>query len=248
MKTKLFLIMLLPLLLGKGLGEGAFAQAVTQSATVTVNTKFTIPSVANATPGATYRWLENGIPIASSNTATYVMPGKAYAGRFEYVRQAQAAGCTEWINSNTFILNVRATLPTPLYAMDGTVTRYGHVLVSSALSYTPVSNFCEPCPSSYPPTPCYRGSYMNTACVAKLNPCELPWRLPTKADCEQSGNISWSFYKGIDQTGHNATGHCPAVGWTYPWGNDGASLWQYRCIINLDEPQNVGLLDRYELP
>jgi uncharacterized protein (TIGR02145 family) len=120
MKTKIFMLLLLPLL-GKGcfvaallamtsLGGGLFAQAPTnQMLTVAPCTAYTVPSAAPASSGATYQWLENGMVISGATGAAYSnTAGKAVAGRYEYIRQAKTANCTEWMNSNVFVVQVTA--------------------------------------------------------------------------------------------------------------------------------------------
>jgi uncharacterized protein (DUF779 family) len=205
MKTKLFLMIMLPLL-GRGFGGGLLsAQSVNQSATVTVNTGYTIPSAAEATvaPGATieYRWLENGRVVMSggAEAAAYTNPyGKSTPGKYEYVRQVKAEGCDDWISSNAYVIDVVPSITDtespPL--CSGTTYTCGPFVISSACSHTlPSECSTITLPSEYNPTKCTvvplnTRVYFDAAAISLYNPCPFPWRLPSLADAKSLMNCS----------------------------------------------------------
>jgi hypothetical protein len=96
---------------------GCLAVQANAQVDLTVNggVSFTIPNVSPATPGATYRWLENGSVIPPATAVSYTT-SKNTAGTYVYFRQAKTAECEEWMSSNPFVVAVtcsatRTSLP-----------------------------------------------------------------------------------------------------------------------------------------
>jgi hypothetical protein len=112
------------------------AQTINQQMTVEPGASYTIKSVTPATGATAYQWLENGIVIPNATAASYTNAvGKASPGRFEYIRRAIPSGCTDYINSNTFVVNV--TYNTPPNAASTNVWKIGNKVISDVIAYIP---------------------------------------------------------------------------------------------------------------
>jgi hypothetical protein len=73
--------------------------------TVAGGEPFTIANVSPATPGAIYRWLEDGRVIPSATSESY-STAKNTAGVYAYVRQAKTEDCGAWMSSNQYTVAV----------------------------------------------------------------------------------------------------------------------------------------------
>jgi hypothetical protein len=250
MKPKLFLMIMLPLL-GRGLGGGLlFAQTVNQSATVTVNKTYTIPSAAEATAaeGATieYQWLENGRVVMSGGaeavayTNTY---GKSTPGKYEYVRQVKAEGCDDWISSNAYVVDVVPPAPSAVPGAATTETyTMGNLVWSAPLKTLPsaCSNTVEWVATKEPSA--FVGTtytYVNATCAAIWNPCPAPWRKPTVYDVIHSTqNSRWNYVPTGAHHGAFST-YSPTWGW-----QGGSCVW----VSDTNGHTNLGTAGGYAAP
>jgi hypothetical protein len=92
-----------------------------QDLTVCAGKGYTLTSTADAsgTSPVTYEWLEDGMALPSSNSASYtIAEGRAVAGDYAYVRVAANAACT--LSSNTFTVTVNP-VPDPPAAVATTL-------------------------------------------------------------------------------------------------------------------------------
>ncbi|MDR1679981.1 MAG: phospholipase D-like domain-containing protein [Prevotellaceae bacterium] len=54
-----------------------------------------------------YRWLENGHIVNNSNSITgYIVPSGKAAGIYTYIYQVKCEGCTDWLSSNPFTVEI----------------------------------------------------------------------------------------------------------------------------------------------
>jgi RHS repeat-associated protein len=72
---------------------------------------YTIPVVEQPSSGDNieYQWLENDKKIKGANSATYTIPKEKEIGTYTYVNQVRCFGCTDWLRSNPFTVNITET-------------------------------------------------------------------------------------------------------------------------------------------
>ncbi len=58
--------------------------------------------------GMEYRWLENATAIANSNSIYYTVPKDQAVGVYAYISQVKCDGCSDWLNSNPFTIEILA--------------------------------------------------------------------------------------------------------------------------------------------
>ena len=69
---------------------------------------YTIPVIGQASSGENieYQWLENGKKIKGATSATYTIPKGKDTGSYTYTHQVRCVGCTDWLSSNPFTVNI----------------------------------------------------------------------------------------------------------------------------------------------
>ncbi|HKK63486.1 MAG TPA: phospholipase D-like domain-containing protein, partial [Bacteroidales bacterium] len=74
---------------------------------------YTIPIVEQPSSGENidYQWLENGKRIKAANSASYTIPKGKEIGTYTYISQVRCPGCTDWLSSNPFTVNITGTSP-----------------------------------------------------------------------------------------------------------------------------------------
>ncbi|MBN2164658.1 MAG: hypothetical protein JW717_00105 [Marinilabiliaceae bacterium] len=72
---------------------------------------YTIPVVEQPSSGDNieYQWLENDKRIKGANSATYTIPIGKDIGTYTYINQVRCFGCTDWLSSNPFTVNITGT-------------------------------------------------------------------------------------------------------------------------------------------
>ncbi|MBW3518580.1 phospholipase D-like domain-containing protein [Flavobacterium sp. NKUCC04_CG] len=69
---------------------------------------YVIPIVEQASQGddIVYQWLENNQIIADANDFIYIIPEEQELGIYRYIHQVKCVKCTDWLNSNTFSVEI----------------------------------------------------------------------------------------------------------------------------------------------
>jgi hypothetical protein len=225
------------------LGCGAlYAQTTNQVLTVYVGTAYTIPSVAAASPTvSTYQWLENGRAISGATATAYTNSyGKPVPGRYEYVRQAKPSGCSDYISSNPFVVEVISNN----YAKPPSVTASKTVNAANQVWSSNVTDAPYACAQvnagSTAVTPAYilnnSYPYLNYACYLVADLCPFPWRKPNSLDVSRVTSLD-KVLLPFDAPGYYNTGSATIVGGSYlVWTS---SHWYQNEYVALDGTNDV---------
>jgi hypothetical protein len=153
---------------------------------------YTINSTVNATAGdgLTYRWLENGSEITGA-TADYTVPATKSVGLYTYIRQAKSTGCTDWLSSNAFTVEVKNKEGIDGVCLGGLMWAKYNVDEPGTFATTPGApgkfyafNRNEAYPSSGPCTWTIPIIDEPDSWSPANDPCPAGWRVPTKAETD----------------------------------------------------------------
>lgn len=69
---------------------------------------YSIPFIEQPSKGnkIIYQWVENNQIVKSSNSINYVIPKGKKPGIYTYVQQVKCEGCTDWLSSNSFVVEI----------------------------------------------------------------------------------------------------------------------------------------------